>query len=96
MPQLDVINESKYSQFLDSNINQGGSQWQITPSKKIISATSAVDNQEYVAKVEMIKKNMHNMRSKALKYIAENDFIDIIEERRPSRFHLKCPICLEY
>lgn len=92
LPLLNVISESRYGEFLDSNVNQGGSQWHITPTKKIVSASHSKDNLEYVAKVEQLKSEMHNMRAKALKYIVDRELVDPNEERRPSRFHLKCPI----
>jgi len=65
-----------------------------TEIKSHLSA-NVINDSEYAIKVEKIKLEHHNVRTKALKYF---NFVEMSsgEERRPSRFHLKCPICLEY
>lgn len=92
-PKLNVIAESKYGNFLDSSQNQAGSTWNVLqPPKKNALAASYKGDIEYIKKVERIKLEHYNMRTKLLKYIYVNDLADVSEDRRPSRYHLKCPI----
>ena len=63
-------------------------------NKSQISA-AAREDPEYANKVETIKLEHYNMRTKALKYLYSIDSA-VADERRPSRYHLKWPICLEY
>jgi len=97
VPRLDVIAESKYGNFLDTQ-NQAGSTWNVPPPPKKInlSINMSKEETEYFSKVERIKLEHYNMRTRLVKYLLQIEAIGSNEVRRPSRFHLKCPVCLEY
>jgi len=91
VPKLNVISESKYGNYLDSSQNQAGSTWNVPPPQTKTHIGINADL-EYIAIVEKVKAEHYQMRMRALKYVYDNDPSDNSEERRPSRFHLKCPI----
>ena len=95
VPKLNVITESNYGNFLDGSQNQAGSTWNVPPPLTKSHIGSNADS-DYISKVERVKIEHYNQRTKALKHLYASGVIRISEERRPSRFHLKCPICLEY
>ena len=61
-------------------------------SKKPNITPPSKNDIEYVKKVEKIKLEHHNMRTKVLKHMYKTDILNASEDRRPSRYHLKCPI----
>ena len=68
-PQLNIIAESKYGTFLDCTQNQAGSTWNVPPppKKNTISPSVSKEEAEYLTRVETIKLEHYNMRTKALK-----------------------------
>ncbi|CAI2365342.1 unnamed protein product [Moneuplotes crassus] len=96
IPTINVIPENKYMNINESPQHQAGSTWNVPSGMKKSFLSSNADSDQ-ASRFELIKKEHSKARSNCLNYLYSSGIINNSEfDRRPSKFHQKCPICLEY